>query len=149
MISKVGQADRLDLRNPSYRRHECERPASLRRATNHRLAVFATMIVVLSFAPGALAVVVTDDFSDLNDTANPVWTHLNNEVGSTDQTWDASTGQYHITAPGNSAVTGVEGYGFGGSYTGPIFTDVRVTADIVDFPNTGAQGSWFAIAARL
>lgn len=110
----------------------------------------AVLGISMLSGPTALnAVVVTDNFSDLNDTANPVWTHLNNEAGSTDQTWDASTGQYHIVAPGNSSHPGIEGFGFAGSYTGPIFADVRVTADIVDFPNTGPQGSFFAISARL
>ncbi len=126
----------------------CAWPRSLSAA---RIAVVARLMVFLLVAApfSAKAVVVTDDFSDLNDTANPTWTHLDNEVGSTGQTWDASTGQYHLTAPSNGTVPGVEGYGFVGSYTGPMFTDVRVTADVVDFPNTGPFGSWFGIAARL
>jgi hypothetical protein len=95
------------------------------------------------------AVVVTDDFSDMNDTADPAWTHLNNNAGSTDQVWDASSGRYRLYAPSNSATPGVEGYGFVGSYTGPSFTDVRVTADIVEFPNVGPAGSFFGISARL
>ncbi|RIK76094.1 MAG: hypothetical protein DCC67_14365 [Planctomycetota bacterium] len=97
----------------------------------------------------ASAVTVFDDFSDGNDTANPAWTRLDGAVASTGQTWDASSGAYHITAPGNSQVPGLENYGFAGAYTGPVYTDVRVTADIVDFPNTGFTGSYFAIAARL
>jgi hypothetical protein len=149
MIAVAEHTDRLNFRNRSRRRRECGWPASLRRATKYLLVIVATISLVLGAAPCALAVVVTDDFSDLNDTANPVWTHLNNEAGSTDQTWDASTGQYHLVAPGNSTYPGIEGYGFVGSYTGPIFQDVRVTADIVDFPNTGPQGSYFAITGRL
>ncbi len=121
----------------------------LRRAAGLEVVAAAVILLVVGVASTARAYFTADDFSDLDDTANPAWTHLNNNVGSTDQIWDASTGQYQIVAPGNSEVAGVEGYGFGGSYTGPIFEDVRVTADIVDFPNTGPQGSWFAIAARL
>jgi hypothetical protein len=113
------------------------------------IAVGTVVAAVLGMPSSLFAVVVTDDFSDLNDTANPTWTHLNNEVGSTDQVWDASTGRYRLYAPSNGTVPGVEGYGFVGSYTGPSFTDVRVTADIVEFPNVGPTGSFFAITARL
>jgi Dockerin type I domain len=123
----------------------------------------AAMAAILSVAPRASAVVVTDDFSDGTDGAaatdtnpasppnvsGPVWSHLDGEVDSTGQVWDASTGQYHIVAPGNGANPALPGYGFAGSYTGPKFADVRVSADIVDFPNVGAFGSYFAIAARL
>src|ERR1700675_4350689 len=137
MNSAVEHTERLNFRKLSQCRLECGRAGNLGRATNRCLVIVATISLVLGSATVALAVVVTDDFSDLNDTANPVWTHLNNEAGSTDQTWDASTGQNHIIAPPNSAYPGLEGYGFGGSYTGPTFADVRVTADIVDFPNTG------------
>src|SRR5687767_2524567 len=89
---------------------------------------------------------VVDDFSDLNDTANPTWTHLDGLVASTGQTWDASTGQYRMTAPNN----GFNNLGFVGSYAGPTFTDVVVTADIVSFiDDPQAQGAPFGVAARL
>jgi hypothetical protein len=60
-----------------------------------------------------------------------------------------SGGRYHIVAPGNSAIPGIEGYGFAGSHAGPSVADVRVAADIVEFPYVGAFGSFFGIAARL
>lgn len=89
---------------------------------------------------------VFDDFSDMNDTANPNWTHLDGLVASTGQTWDASTGQYRMTAQNN----GFSNLGFVGSYTGPSFTDVQVAADIVSFlDDPQAQGAPFGIGARL
>jgi hypothetical protein len=108
----------------------------------------------------ARAVVVTDDFSDNNDTANPAWTHLHNAVGSTGQTWTVTDGKYRLFSP--TGTTGgttdpnlleLAGYDFVGSYTGPEFTGVRVSADFVDLP-IGAQSpislpSWFGVAARL
>ena len=106
------------------------------------------MALALSAPPSLYGVVVTDDFSDLNDTANPVWTHLDGAVGSTGQTWDASTGEYHLIAPSNGAVPGLEGYGFVGSHVGPSFTDVRVSVDIKEFPNVGPLGSFFGVIAR-
>jgi hypothetical protein len=107
-----------------------------------------TLAIFAGRQPVAYAVVVTDDFSDLNDTANPTWTHLDGAVSSTGQTWDASTGQYHLYAPSNSTHPYLSGYGFVGSYTGPSFSDVRVSADFVDFTPTDFQGSVFGITAR-
>jgi hypothetical protein len=105
--------------------------------------------VWMAFAIGACsaqAAYVTDDFSDLNDTANPPWTRLNGLVLSTGQTWDASTGQYRLTAPNNGAAVGDNGQlGFVGSYTGPISANVRVSADFVQ----NATGAAYAVAARL
>ena len=150
MNSAVEHADGLNFRKLSQCRLACGRAGNLKRATNRCLVIVTTLALVLGSTTIASAVVVTDDFSDLNDTANPAWTHLNNAAGSTDQTWDATSGQYHIVAPGNSStIVGLEGYGFAGSYTGPTFADVRITADVVDFPNTGPQGSYFAITGRL
>ena len=89
---------------------------------------------------------VSDNFSDLNDTANPAWTHLNGLVASTGQTWDASTGQYRMTAQNN----GFSNLGFVGSYVGQSFADVTVSADIVSFiDDPTAQGAPFGVAARL
>jgi hypothetical protein len=94
---------------------------------------------------------VSDNFSDLNDTANPTWTHLSGYVNSTGQTWDASTGQYRMTAPNN----GASNLGFVGSYTGPAMSNVTVSADIVNFVDLGAavsgpvQGGVFGVAGRL
>jgi hypothetical protein len=110
--------------------------------------VVTAMGLLLSGVNSASAVVITDDFTDMNDTANPTWTHLDGAVQSTGQMWDASSGQYHLTAPSNGTAPGLEGFGFVGSYVGTPFRDVRVTVDIVDFPNVGELGSNFAIMAR-
>jgi hypothetical protein len=104
--------------------------------------IAATLVMsVLSSADAA----VFDDFSDLNDTANPTWTHLSGLVASTGQTWDASTGQYRMTAPNN----GFNQLGFAGSYVPQSFSDVLVKADIVSFVDGPNQGGPFAVAARL
>src|SRR5687767_7938437 len=81
----------------------------------HALA-FAVLVAIGSSS--AWAVAVTDDFSDMNDTANPAWTHLNGLVGSTGQTWDASTGIYRMQAPSNADL-GDQTIGFVGSHVGP------------------------------
>jgi hypothetical protein len=113
----------------------------------------ALAALVLSGPPDAYAVVVFDNFSDLNDTANPTWTHLDAAVATTGQTWDASTGAYRLHSPtlmtGGSTSPGVEGYDFVGAHVGPAFTDVRVTADIVDFVPPGFQSAFFAVGARM
>jgi hypothetical protein len=90
---------------------------------------------------------IMDNFSDLNDTANPAWTHLDAFVGSTGQTWDASTGQYRLQAPNDGTLS----LGFVGSYVGAEqFSDVRVSADITSFIDDPAtQGAIFGVAARL
>src|SRR3954462_1546632 len=89
---------------------------------------------------------VFDDFSDLNDTANPTWTHLSGLVASNGQAWDASTGQYRMTAPNN----GFSNLGFVGGYVADSQSDVVVSADIVSFiDDPVAQGGPFAVAARL
>jgi hypothetical protein len=110
------------------------------------------ILMTLSCAAAALLIVgvprvtaqVSDDFSDLNDTVNPTWTHLSGYVASSGQVWDASTGQYHLTAPNN----GASSLGFIGSYAGPSVTDVSVSADIVSFVGPPA-GAVFGVAARL
>jgi hypothetical protein len=108
------------------------------------------LVVVLGAccAAPSWAVVVTDDFADGNDTANPAWTHLDGLVLSTDQTWDASTGEYKLFAPSN----GFENIGFIGSHVGPSFTDVRVSMDLTDFHTTFTGGppgpSFVQIMAR-
>ena len=111
------------------------------------------LVVAASLGLRAADAQVFDDFSDLNDTANPTWTHLNNAVGSTGQTWDASGGKYRLHAPTAppfwSVTPGFEGYGFVGAYVQPTFTDVRISVDVVDFTPPSAQSSYFAVAARL
>jgi hypothetical protein len=110
--------------------------------------IFALLIVGVSQASAQ----VSDDFSDLNDTVNPTWTHLNGYVASTGQTWDASTGQYRMTAPNN----GASSLGFVGSYAGAAVNgDVAVQSDNVSFVDLGnppsgpIQGGVFGIAAKL
>ena len=110
---------------------------------NMPACVLAALVLSASYtAHGA----VLDDFSDLNDTANPAWTHLSGYVGSTGQAWDASGGVYRFTAPNNGAQT----LGFIGSHTGGTFSDVTVSADVVGFTDDPvAQGAVFGVAARL
>jgi hypothetical protein len=109
-----------------------------------RLGACAAALAVAICSPTPSNAQVFDDFSDLNDTANPTWTHLSGYVNSTGQTWDASTGQYRMTAPNN----GVSTFGFVGSHAGPSFTNVRVSADLVNFVGPPA-GAVFGVAARL
>ncbi|MCC6493064.1 MAG: hypothetical protein IT424_08580 [Pirellulales bacterium] len=110
------------------------------------VAVCLAAAAVVAGAARAQAAFVNDDFSDLDDTANPTWTHLSGLVLSTGQTWDASTGQYHLQAPNNGFALGNNGQlGFVGSYTGPSFSDVRVSADFVQ----NETGAAFGLAARL
>src|SRR5687768_16221496 len=112
-----------------------QRTSSVRKVRSLiQTASVAVAIIALSVIPDAHAVVVTDDFSDLNDTANPAWTHLDGLVTSTGQTWDASTGAYRMAAPSN----GFENFGFVGSHVGPEYTDVRVSMDLVEFYTTFA-----------
>ena len=107
----------------------------------HRVLVL--LAVAAAFHAGLAAAQVFDDFSDLNDTANPAWTRLSGYVNSTGQAWDASTGQYRFTAPNNGANAR-----FIGSHAGPSFTDVTVSSDVVSFTGSPA-GAVFGVAARL
>jgi hypothetical protein len=103
------------------------------------------LVAATSFSVSAADAQIFDDFSDLNDTANPAWIHLNGLVNSTGQAWDASTGQYHLTAPNNGfALPNTGKLGFVGSYVGTSFTDVAVSADFVQ-PATALA---FGIMAR-
>src|SRR4051812_5486821 len=70
-------------------------------ATQTRFA--ARLMIAVCLAALALiiprcanAVVISDNFSDGNDTANPTWTHMDGTINSTGRTWDASTGQYFM-----------------------------------------------------
>jgi hypothetical protein len=109
-----------------------------------RLFLGGAVAALLISASPSLQAQVSDDFSDLNDTVNPTWTHLSGYVNSTGQAWDASTGAYRLTGPNN----GVNGLGFIGSYAGPTASNVRVSADIVSFVGPPA-GAVFGVAARL
>jgi hypothetical protein len=126
------------------------RVAARSRTTWRRIEqAMAASALALCLIQSALGVVVTDNFSDLNDTANPVWTHLDGAAMSTGQTWSAATGQYRLTAPANGTHELFPGYSFVGSYTGPVFEDVRVSADFVDFTPSDPQGTIMGVAARL
>jgi hypothetical protein len=115
--------------------------------------VFCTTAAFCAIQATSFAAAITDNFSDLNDTANPTWTHLSAEVGSTGQTWNASTGEYRLQAPPNGANLPPSGtVGFVGSYTGGISTNVTVSADIVEptgSPSAIDLGYLTGIAARL
>ena len=125
----------------------CRSLGNSARITAHIIAnIIAFAAAFIMTVRPAAAVAVSDDFSDLNDTANPTWAHLNGLVASTGQTWDASTGQYRMTASNN----GFSNLAWVGSYVSEPFTDVVVTADIVSFiDDPTAQGAPFGVAARL
>jgi hypothetical protein len=102
---------------------------------------------ILSGPPRACAVVVVDDFSDGTDgsagtptnptdsppnVSGPVWSRYDAEVFSFGQGWDASTGQYRLTAPCNGAFASAGGqYGFAGSFVNQNFNDFSMSVDIV------------------
>jgi hypothetical protein len=109
--------------------------------------VFLTTFVGIMGLPQVNAAVVTDNFTDLDDTANPTWTHLSGDANSTGQTWDASTGEYHIIAPSNGIIIGGVQYAVAGGYTGGSSTDVLVQADLTQ-PGTSSGVAW-GVAARL
>jgi len=117
------------------------------------IAAGLAIFFIVSGLPRAGAVVVTDDFSDGNDTANPTWHHLDGAVGSPGQSWTVTSGQYRLLDPTTTTVgsqfPGLETVGFVGSYVDPQFTDVRVTTDFVDFVPPGEASSFFGVAARL
>lgn len=106
-------------------------------------AVVLTSAVIIAGNTSSRAAIV-DDFSDLNDTSNPTWTHISGNVNSTGQTWNASTGQYRLQAPNNGFPQGGGNLGYVGSYTGPNFTDVEVKADFVQ----SATGLAYGVTAR-
>jgi hypothetical protein len=109
-----------------------------------RKSAIAIALGALGCFGASLCAQVSDDFSDLNDTATPTWTHLTGYMGSTGQSFDASTGQYHMTAPNN----GTSSLGFIGSYAGLSISDSYVSAEAVSF--TGPpSGAVFGVAARL
>src|SRR5687767_4356798 len=64
------------------------------------LTIGTSLVVVLALStwPNTAAAAIFDNFSDLNDTVNPTWTHLDGLTASSGQTWDASTGQYRFRA---------------------------------------------------
>jgi hypothetical protein len=135
-------------------RHMVRRRAlSACRPRLRQLIAAGLVILGVNGLPRADAVVMTDNFSDGNDTANPVWHHLDGAVGSTGQSWTVTNGQYHLVDPTTMTVgstfPGLETVGFVGSYVDPQFTDARVTADIVDFVPPSPTSSYVGVALRL
>ena len=126
----------------------CTRKMTFIKPVGRFLFTVTLAALILCGSLSAYAMVVTDDFTDGNDTANPAWTHLDGLVSSTGQTWDASTGQYTMFAPPN----GFDNIAFVGSHVGPSFEDVRVSMDLVDFHTTFTGGppgpSFVQIMAR-
>jgi hypothetical protein len=106
---------------------------------------FFAAAAALMLTANLFAATVSDDFSDLNDTANPAWTHLNGFVLSTGQAWNASTGQYRLTAPNNGFASGGNQFGFVGSYTGPSVTDATTSVDFVQ----NEAGLGFGVGGRM
>jgi hypothetical protein len=107
---------------------------------------------VFASPPAAWAIVITDDFSDLNDTANPAWTHMDGTVDSTGRIWDASSGAYFLHTNNDATIPGIVGYGVVGSYVDNAFTDVRVSADFVEVTPAEIENptpAYFGVAARL
>jgi len=122
------------------------------------VAMFAvTLALIITTSTHAL--VITDDFSDGTDgsagtavnptpsptnVTGPVWSRLDGLAGSFGgATWDASTGQYRLTAPNN----GFAGYGIAGAFVPTSFTDVKVSADFVSFGGPGVNPA-FGVLAR-
>ncbi len=95
---------------------------------------------------------VTDNFSDGNDTVNPTWHHLNNIVGSTGQSWTVTNGEYRLIDPATTTVgstfPGLETLGVVGSYVDPQFRAVRVSVDVKDFVPPGELSSWVGVVIR-
>src|SRR5262249_25423030 len=114
--------------------------------------LFCTTVVFLAIlSPPKLTAATIDDFSDLNDTVNPTWTHLFGAVGSTGQSWDASTGQYRLKALSNGAASAGGNLGFVGSIAGPSSGDVNVMADLVEptgSPSSVATGYLLGVMAH-
>jgi hypothetical protein len=117
------------------------------------MAGFLAVMFSVSALPRAAGVVVTDNFSDGNDTANPTWRHLDGAVGSPGQSWTVANGQYRLLDPTTSTLgsqfPGLETVGFVGSYVDAVFTDVKATTDFVNFIGPGEESSYFGIAVRL
>jgi hypothetical protein len=157
----------------NYSRFRCGRLLSGKAALAVRYAS-GTMLVatlMLGAVPGARA--QFDDFSDGTDGAaaidsppaanpapasppnvtGPVWTHLNGELVSSGQAWDASTGELRMTAPDNGYIADEFGnqYGFTGSYVSPNYQAFSVSVDVVEptgSPGATATGYLFGLTAR-
>lgn len=123
--------------------------------------------LIVSGPPRACAAIVMDDFSDgtdgsagtpTNPTASPpnvsgpVWSRYDAEVFSFGQGWDASTGQYRLTAPCNGAFASEGGqFGFAGSFVNQNFNDFSMSVDVVKpvgNPTYVPTGYLFGMLAR-
>ena len=169
--------ERASLYNTFCRGRSWIRRAATRREAERAVRYACDLVLVASLvlgaASGAYAVVVTDDFSDGTDGAaaivsppannpapasppnvsGPNWTHLNGELVSSDQTWDASTGELRMKAPDNGYIADALGnqYGFTASYVNPSFGDFSVSVDLVEptgSPAAVATGYLVGLTAR-
>lgn len=112
------------------------------------------LVVAASFSVSAANAQIFDDFSDLDDTADPAWFHLGGNAnfptgGNTlpGQVWDASTGQYHLSAPNNGYNLAPYGQlGFIGARLDDVLTDTRVRATYVGA--TAPTGLGYGVMAR-
>jgi hypothetical protein len=111
--------------------------ASVWLAVGRHAVLLGAAALIFSATQPATAAIYSDNFNDGNDGG---WTHLTNVVGSTGQTLDASTGAYHLIAPPNSEAGTASYYGFAGSYLGPVGSNVKVSADVVDFGHYDDDG---------
>jgi hypothetical protein len=113
--------------------------------------IFCATLGLLAIVSPNLMAATIDDFSDLNDTVNPTWTHLFGDVGSTGQSWDASTGEYRLEALSNGVASSAGNLGFVGSIAGPSSGDVNVVADLVEptgSPSAVATGYLVGVMAH-
>lgn len=110
-----------------------------------RASFLFALAAALTFTPASTpAQIILDDFSDLNDTADPAWVRLSGAVGSTGQSWDASSGNYRLQAPNNGSAS----IGFVGSYVPTSYIDSITRADFVTFGGPG-NNPVFGVTARL
>jgi hypothetical protein len=103
MISVFRRKDQICFPVIDRHRRELQRFLVFARAMKSGLFGMATIVVVLGMVADSSATVFTDDFSDGTDGAaatatnpasppnvsGPIWSHLDGEVESTGQIWDA------------------------------------------------------------
>src|SRR4051812_5113571 len=100
----------------TFRGSRSENFMSAARLVQVAIGVAIVASLMLAATCGAYAIVVTDNFSDGTDgsagtttsptpsppnVSGPVWSRLDDEIVSSGQTWDASTGEYRLTAQNN------------------------------------------------
>lgn len=98
-----------------------------------------TALVIAAFCAQTVARAdVFDDFTDGNDTANPIWTHSDVGLGGV-QTYDASGQNYHL-----SATVGGNGFSYLGSFVDPA-ADFMLSCDLLSW---GGGAQKFGLYAR-